>query len=60
MKNTDQKLTRQDLWKVFRGQIFMRSALNNEKFQSMGFTAAMAPIIENAVEYAFELLAAGK
>lgn len=50
MKNTDQKLTRQDLWKVFRGQIFMRSALNNEKFQCMGFTSAMAPIIEKYYE----------
>ena len=50
MKNTDQKLTRSDLWKVFRGQIFMRSALNNEKFQCMGFTSAMAPIIEKYYE----------
>lgn len=50
MKNTDQKLTRKDLWKVFRGQIFMRSALNNEKFQCMGFTSAMAPIIDKYYE----------
>lgn len=45
MKNTDQKLTRSDLWKIFRGQIFMRSALNFERQQCMGFTTAMAPII---------------
>lgn len=50
MKNTDQKLNRKDLWKVFRGQIFMRSCLNNEKFQSMGFTSAMAPIIDKYYE----------
>lgn len=50
MKNTDQKLTKKDLWKVFRGQIFMRSCLNNEKFQSMGFTSAMAPIIDKYYE----------
>ena len=46
MKNTDQKLTRKDLWKVFRGQFFIRSALNFERMQNIGFTHAMGPIIE--------------
>lgn len=50
MKNTDQKLTKKDLRKVLGGQIFMRSCLNNEKFQCMGFTSAMAPIIEKYYE----------
>ncbi len=50
MKNTDQKLTRQDLWKIFRGQIFIRSALNFERQQCMGFTTAMRPIINKYYE----------
>lgn len=50
MKNTDQKLTRQDLWKIFRGQIFIRSALNYERQQCMGFTTAMRPIINKYYE----------
>ena len=46
MKNTDQKLTRKDLWKIFRGQMFIRSALNFERQQCIGFTHAMGPVIE--------------
>lgn len=46
MKNTDQKLTRKDLWKIFRGQMFIRSALNFERYQNVGFTHAMGPIVE--------------
>jgi PTS system mannose-specific IID component/fructoselysine and glucoselysine-specific PTS system IID component len=46
MKNTNERLTRQDLWKIFRGQFFIRSALNFERMQNVGFTHAMAPIIE--------------
>ncbi len=50
MKNTDQTLTKKDLWKVFRGQIFMRSCLNFARFQNLGFMDAMAPIIEKYYE----------
>lgn len=50
MKNTDKKLTREDLWKIFRGQLFIRSALNFERFQNIGFTHAMGPIIEKYYE----------
>ena len=46
MKNTDQKLTKKDLWKIFRGQLFIRSALNFERMQNIGFTHAMGPIID--------------
>lgn len=50
MKNTEERLTRKDLWKIFRGQIFMRSALNFERQQCMGFTSAMAPIVDKYYE----------
>ena len=46
MKNTDQRLTRKDLWHVYRGQFFIRSCLNFERMQNIGFTHAMSPIIE--------------
>ncbi|HPX31989.1 MAG TPA: PTS system mannose/fructose/sorbose family transporter subunit IID [Erysipelotrichaceae bacterium] len=46
MKNTDQKLTKQDLWKIYRSQFFIRSCLNFERFQNVGFTHAMGPIID--------------
>lgn len=46
MKNTDQKLNKKDLWKIFRSQFFIRSCLNFERMQNIGFTHAMAPIIE--------------
>lgn len=46
MKNTNERLSRKDLWKIFRGQFFIRSALNFERMQNVGFTHAMAPIIE--------------
>lgn len=45
MKNTDQKLTRKDLWAIYRSQFFIRSCLNFERFQNVGFTHAMSPII---------------
>lgn len=50
MKNTDQKLTKKDLWKIFKGQIFIRSSLNFERQQCMGFTQAMEPIIDKYYE----------
>lgn len=46
MKNTKERLTKKDLWKIFRGQFFIRSALNFERMQNIGFTHAMGPIIE--------------
>ena len=46
MKNTDQRLTRKDLWKILRNQMFIRSALNFERQQCICFTQAMGPIIE--------------
>ena len=46
MKNTDQRLTRKDLWHVYRSQFFIRSCLNFERMQNIGFTHAMSPIIE--------------
>ncbi|MEG1525202.1 MAG: PTS system mannose/fructose/sorbose family transporter subunit IID [Clostridia bacterium] len=50
MKNTDKRLDRKDLWKIFRGQFFIRSALNFERMQNIGFTHAMGPIIEKYYE----------
>ena len=46
MKNTDQRLTNKDLWAIYRNQFFIRSCLNYERFQNIGFTHAMSPIIE--------------
>lgn len=46
MKNTDQRLTEKDLWKIYRSQFFIRSCLNYERFQNIGFTHAMSPIID--------------
>ena len=50
MKNTDQRLTRQDLWAIYRNQFFIRSCLNYERFQNVGFTHAMSPIIDKYYE----------
>lgn len=46
MKNTNQRLNKKDLWNIFRSQFFIRSCLNFERFQNIGFTHAMSPIIE--------------
>lgn len=46
MKNTNQKLTNQDLWAIYRKQFLIRSCLNFERYQNVGFTAAMKPIID--------------
>ena len=40
------KLTKKDLWKVFRGQLTIRGANNYERQQNAGFTQAMMPVIE--------------
>ena len=40
------KLTKKDLWKVFRGQLTIRGANNYERQQDAGFTLAMMPGIE--------------
>jgi len=54
MKNKDQKLTKADLWAIYRKQFYIRSALNFERYQNMGFTAAMIPIIDKYYETAEE------
>lgn len=41
-----EKLTRKDLWKVYRRQMLIRAGLNFERQQNSGFTAAMTPIID--------------
>lgn len=46
MKNTTERLTKKDLWAIYRNQFFIRSCLNYERFQNVGFTHAMSPIIE--------------
>ena len=38
------KLTKKDLWKVFRGQLTIRGANNYERQQNAGFTQAMMRI----------------
>ncbi|MCG0275514.1 MAG: PTS system mannose/fructose/sorbose family transporter subunit IID [Thermosediminibacteraceae bacterium] len=40
-----ERLTRKDLWSIFFRQIFIRSALNFERHQAMGFANAMIPVI---------------
>ena len=50
MKNTDQKLTQKDLWAIYRKQFLIRSCLNFERQQNLGFTAAMKPIIDKYCE----------
>jgi len=50
MINTDQKLSKKDLAAIYKNQFFIRSCLNFEKFQCMGFTTAMQPIIDKYYE----------
>ncbi|HHY80887.1 MAG TPA: PTS system mannose/fructose/sorbose family transporter subunit IID [Thermoanaerobacter sp.] len=38
-------LTRKELWSIYFRQIFIRSALNFERHQAMGFANAMIPVI---------------
>lgn len=44
--SSKERLTRKDLWSIFRRQIFIRSALNFERHQASGFANAMVPIAE--------------
>ena len=44
------KLTKKDLWKVFRGQLTIRGANNYERQQNAGFTQAMMPVIEKVYD----------
>ncbi|MCL2619027.1 MAG: PTS system mannose/fructose/sorbose family transporter subunit IID [Defluviitaleaceae bacterium] len=41
-----EKLTNKDLWKIFRRQIFIRSCLNFERHQALGFANAMSPVFD--------------
>lgn len=50
MKNTNQSLTNKDLWAIYRKQFLIRSCLNFERQQNIGFTAAMKPIIDKYCE----------
>ncbi|MCL2563860.1 MAG: PTS system mannose/fructose/sorbose family transporter subunit IID [Oscillospiraceae bacterium] len=45
-----EKLTRKDLWKIFRRQLFIRSCLNFERHQALGFTNAMSPVFDKYYE----------
>jgi len=40
-----ERLGKKELWSIFFRQIFIRSALNFERHQAMGFTCAMIPVI---------------
>lgn len=42
----EQHLNRSDLWKIYRKQLFIRSCLNFERQQNLGFANAMSPVIE--------------
>lgn len=39
-------LSKKDLWKIYRRQLFIRSSLNFERQQSLGFVCSMLPVIE--------------
>jgi len=43
--NETNKLTRKELWSIYFRQIFIRSALNFERHQAMGFANSMIPVI---------------
>ncbi|WP_422445635.1 PTS system mannose/fructose/sorbose family transporter subunit IID [Thermoanaerobacterium sp. DL9XJH110] len=42
---TTERLNKKELWNIFFRQIFIRSALNFERHQAMGFANAMIPVI---------------
>lgn len=46
MKKNSNKLTKSDLRKIFWRQFFIRSTLNFERQQAIGFSTAMVPIAE--------------
>ncbi len=45
-KKSKERLTKKDLWAVYRHQMLIRAGLNFERQQNSGFTAAMTPIID--------------
>ena len=45
-ENQNKKITKKDLWRVFRNQLTIRAANNYERQTNAGFTQSMIPVIE--------------